>query len=319
MSELSESNESIYTVKNTLTYQNYNGDDCVHIGYGIDDHYARCTAASIASICINNSYKHFSFYIAALNLSEENKDKFAELAAEYAVNITIFEIESATLQSLPTKINLPTPVYFKLILPLLVKNKNIHTLFYIDGDILCLNNADELFEIDLGDKIIAAVPAEKGKPYFYAGLLAIDVQKWCQEDVANKVISRIAESQNKQKYPALEKDALNEILSGKVKYIDSRFNCIDVNSMSKLDIIFLHFTANPKPWQASWKVSRKCNEFNIDLYTYYESSTPWNYRIIEMPKNHAEMKYYAQCLWEHDRKKESISWYVKSLITKLQS
>ena len=52
---------------------NDNFNECVHIGYGIDNNFARCTAASIASFCENNPERKIFFHILEVNLSEENK------------------------------------------------------------------------------------------------------------------------------------------------------------------------------------------------------------------------------------------------------
>lgn len=51
----------------------------IHIGYGIDNNYARCCASSIASFCLNNPTKNFNFHIMAKDLSTTNKNNLSNL------------------------------------------------------------------------------------------------------------------------------------------------------------------------------------------------------------------------------------------------
>lgn len=64
--------ELLQSIKNTISYIHHNNNNSIHIGYGIDDNYARCTGTSIASFCINNPNKYFSFHILCSNLSLTN-------------------------------------------------------------------------------------------------------------------------------------------------------------------------------------------------------------------------------------------------------
>lgn len=111
----------------------------IHIGYGIDNNYARCCASSIASFCFNNPTKNFNFHIMTNDLSTTNKKQFEQLAQLYSVNIYIYEINIDTLAKLPTQTHLPIATYFRFILPLILDN--VDKLFYIDADIICLQNA----------------------------------------------------------------------------------------------------------------------------------------------------------------------------------
>ena len=48
------------TIKYTYSKENHY---TIHIGYGVDDNYARCLATSITSICLNNPQNIFIFHI----------------------------------------------------------------------------------------------------------------------------------------------------------------------------------------------------------------------------------------------------------------
>lgn len=299
----------------------------IHIGYGIDNNYARCCASSIASFCFNNPTKNFNFHIMTNDLSTTNKKQFEQLAQLYSVNIYIYEINIDTLAKLPTQTHLPIATYFRFILPLILNN--VDKLFYIDADIICLQNADDLFNINLKDNIIGAVPdlpwmnKKRNKAlnlrnhiYFNAGMLIINIAKWNNFNTFTKVLQAIQNEPQKFRY--LDQDALNLILTNHIQYLDTKFNCIDINNIDKKNIILLHFAAHPKPWNICWSLSPNCNEFNKNLYQYYEKQTPWSGLPPTLPRNYKEMEFYAKCLRKHKYYIKSFHWYLKYLLAKIK-
>lgn len=299
----------------------------IHIGYGIDNNYARCCASSIASFCFNNPTKNFNFHIMTNDLSITNKKQFEQLAQLYSVNIYIYEININTLAKFPTQTHLPIATYFRFILPLILDN--VDKLFYIDADIICLQNADDLFSINLKDNIIGAVPdlpwmnTKRNKAlnlqnhiYFNAGMLIINITKWNKFNTFTKVLQAIQNEPQKFRY--LDQDALNLILTNHIQYLDTKFNCIDINNIDKKNIILLHFAAHPKPWNICWSLSPNCNEFNKNLYQYYEKQTPWSNLPPTLPRNYKEMEFYAKCLRKHKYYIKSFHWYLKYLLAKIK-
>jgi lipopolysaccharide biosynthesis glycosyltransferase len=297
----------------------------INIGYGIDNNYARCCATSIASFCFNNPTKNFNFHIMTNDLSTINKKQFEQLAQLYSINIYIYEINIDTLAKLPTQTHLPIATYFRFILPLILDN--VDKLFYIDADIICLQNADDLFSINLKDNIIGAVPdlpwmnAKRNKAlnlrnhiYFNAGMLIINIAKWNNFNTFAKVLQAIQNEPQKFRY--LDQDALNLILTNHIQYLDTKFNCIDINSTEQKNIILLHFAAHPKPWNIAFSISKICNEFNKNLYQYYENKTPWKNLPLEQPKNYKEMKIYAKALKYNKQYIKSLYWTLKYFLNK---
>lgn len=261
----------------------------------------------------------------AKDLSTTNKKQFEQLAQLYSINIYIYEINIDTLAKLPTQTHLPIATYFRFILPLILDN--VDKLFYIDADIICLQNADNFFNINLNDNIIGAVPdlpwmnAKRNKAlnlrnhiYFNAGMLIINIAKWNNFNTFAKVLQAIQNEPQKFRY--LDQDALNLILTNHIQYLDTKFNCIDINSTEQKNIILLHFAAHPKPWNIAFSISKICNEFNKNLYQYYENKTPWKNLPLEQPKNYKEMKIYAKALKYNKQYIKSLYWTLKYFLNK---
>ena len=261
----------------------------------------------------------------AKDLSTINKKQFEQLAQLYSVNIYIYEINIDTLAKLPTQTHLPIATYFRFILPLILDN--VDKLFYIDADIICLQNADDLFNINLNNNIIGAVPdlswmnKKRNKTlnlqnhiYFNAGMLIINIDKWNNFNTFAKVLQAIQNEPQKFRY--LDQDALNLILTNHIQYLDTKFNCIDINSIEQKNIILLHFAAHPKPWNIAFPISKGCNKFNKNLYQYYENKTPWKNLPLELPKNYKEIKIYAKALKYNKQYLQSLYWSIKYLLNK---
>lgn len=318
----------LFNLINQKLYYNFSkqNNTFINIGYGIDNNYARCCATSITSFCLNNPTKNFNFHIMAKDLSTTNKKQFEQLAQLYSINIYIYEINIDTLAKLPTQTHLPIATYFRFILPLILDN--VDKLFYIDADIICLQNADDFFSINLKDNIIGAVPdlpwmnTKRNKAlnlqnhiYFNAGMLIINITKWNKFNTFTKVLQAIQNEPQKFRY--LDQDALNLILTNHIQYLDTKFNCIDINSTEQKNIILLHFAAHPKPWNIAFSISKICNEFNKNLYQYYENKTPWKNLPLEQPKNYKEMKIYAKALKYNKQYIKSLYWTLKYFLNKL--
>lgn len=318
----------LFNLINQKLYYNFSkqNNTFINIGYGIDNNYARCCATSITSFYLNNPTKNFNFHILAKDLSTTNKKQFEQLAQLYSINIYIYEINIDTLAKLPTQTHLPIATYFRFILPLILDN--VDKLFYIDADIICLQNADDLFNINLKDNIIGAVPdlpwmnKKRNKAlnlrnhiYFNAGMLIINIAKWNNFNTFTKVLQAIQNEPQKFRY--LDQDALNLILTNHIQYLDTKFNCIDINSTKQKNIILLHFAAHPKPWNIAFPISKICNKFNKNLYQYYENKTPWKNLPLEQPKNYKEIKIYAKALNHNKQYLKSIYWILKYLTNKI--
>lgn len=108
---------------------------------------------------------------------------------------------------------------------------------YLDGDILVLDALEELWNIDLGDAVLGAVPdyyqdsvASNGpsatsgpqvKRYFNAGVLLIHLAKWRNERLSEKALEYL------DRFPTAEysdQDALNSVCNGQWKVLEPTWN-----------------------------------------------------------------------------------------------
>lgn len=278
-------------VKNIIEYRYlYNKLNVVNVAYGIDDNYARCMATSIASFCVNNKNRNFCFYIIATDLSNNTKKNLNVIAKNFNIDIVIYEIDKRFFEDMPSVHVVSLAAYFRILLPVIVDSIDI--LFYIDADIICLKDASSFFDIKLNENIIAAIPDNKKMNkkrnnslklkqhiYFNSGVLIIDIKKWNKNRISDKLITVINKYKKIIKYE--DQDALNIVLSKKVRYISKNFNCISLKDIDVREIVLLHFANHPKPWSRYWFLNIMNNKFTKQLYSEYEKLTPWKNKQLE--------------------------------------
>ncbi len=135
---------------------------------------------------------------------------------------------------------------------------------YIDSDTILRGDIGELFDIDLGDKVVAAMADPKvtvvpefreyvdkavGVPheeYVNSGVQVMDLRKMRKLKYLQQMIDLI------QKYDAdlvaPDQDYLNVILKGQIMHIDPVWNAEPVKDLAD-DVKLVHFNLFNKPWR----------------------------------------------------------------------
>ena len=141
---------------------------------------------------------------------------------------------------------------------------------------------DMIFLMDFGGGVLARrFQAQRAKlglslqtPYFNAGLMAIDRQRWSAASVGDKVIEALR--QNPQRYPFYEQSALNELFAGAFAPLSPRYNFMGdfflLDLETKIAPIVLHFVNAPKPWEYElWTGEKRFAE----NYSAWFAASPW--------------------------------------------
>jgi lipopolysaccharide biosynthesis glycosyltransferase len=178
-------------------------------------------------------------------------------------------------------------VYLSLLLPDLLPET--HRILYLDVDLVVMRDVSELFDVDLGDRPLAAardgfisespgVPnpdqersgSPPGFPYFNAGVMVINAEIWRKERVGARAIDLLRESVPPPGY--LEQDALNSLTAGRWTELDRRWNVLSISDQLGVsepgrviggrtmaeqvrlerDAFILHFAGPRKPWDGDY-------------------------------------------------------------------
>lgn len=239
------------------------------IVFAVDAAYAVPLATALRSVAENNqSAWPLDIHVIHEGIGEETKRLiFESLPASSAV-IQWHPIATLSFASgFSTRPGVSRMTFARILLPQFLPQTCDRAL-YLDGDILVLTALEQLWNTDLGDAVIGAVPdywldsaARNGpgatggarvKRYFNAGILLIDLAKWRNERISERSLDYL------ERFPTTEysdQDALNVACDGKWKILDRAWN-FQFEPMRAIAGIALeqkpaivHFVTNVKPWK----------------------------------------------------------------------
>jgi lipopolysaccharide biosynthesis glycosyltransferase len=269
--------------------------DPITIVVATNDFYAILLSALLKSIEVNHkSGEPIHIHVIDDGISAKNVKLISETVNKDV--FTFFWHKTSTVVpkhiKFPDDISaLPLTVYMRLFAPYLIP-QDAKKMLYLDVDMIVLKDISELWNVDLGTKLFAAVQdrcatmlsrwggvpnyAELGlsanDPYFNSGLLLLDPVRWRAMDVPVKVIKVISENIKYAKWP--DQYGLNVVLVNQWLMLDPRWNAFADN---KYEDPFLVHYLNVKPIFKSYKSQPEY----FDLFHSYLKQTPYkNFKVL---------------------------------------
>lgn len=195
------------------------------------------------------------------------------------------------------EVHISVATYFRLFIANYLP-KEIQCIIYLDPDVICVNNPIEALreEVDKlidSEKIISArtehVNGEKrigvDKFYFNAGVMVIDMIKWRESSLQEKLLFNL--DKHKNNIIQWDQDVLNSFFNGDYVELNDKFNHkadSEVGGFKSEKTIFIHFMGSHKPWLTS-------GIFMKDSYYYHK-----NYQKIEKNQYHILHKWKKRSL-----------------------
>lgn len=272
----------------------------MNIIFSSDDNYSPYLAISIFSILKKNENKSICFYVLDLGISEKNKVSICEIVKLYNCKIIFESVNKYDFSNFPRTIEyISLATYARLNLTKYIKD--IDKAIYIDVDTITNGSLDELWETNIEDYYMAAcqdtfIDIEKSDykdvinlreyTYFNAGVLLINLKKWQEIDVFNRSIDWLENYRTIIKYQ--DQDILNGIFSGKVKFLNNRFNFTPserhlikngYKSKTRMPVVIYHYCGAAKFWH------KNCDHTNSQLS--YKLLNELSNKII-LPENWME-------------------------------
>lgn len=264
---------------------NHNSNNKIHIALALDKNYAVHVYALLASIFDNNKKNEIVFHVIATGVSKLEKEKLKEYILGEESDIIFYEINEEELRKkfyIHSHYSIAT--YYRLFFASLIAPE-IERLLYIDCDTIVIGDLNELYNVEMGNAPLAAVPDpilivrhELGihslQDYFNAGVMVMHAPNWREQHVSENAINFLQTNPEKTTM-LLEQDALNATLIGKWLRIDRKYNFtwlaeyLQVPTQELLkDVVIVHYITDKKPW---YFLTR--NKFRY-LYHYYLKKSP---------------------------------------------
>lgn len=131
---------------------NINYDENIDYKYILltfDDNYLNVASCLIKSLILNTSY-NLCFIVFAEHFSEETISKLEKLKSSFIIYYIDKNILNITYDE--SKHQWPYISFVRLLAPFIIEEK-MDYLYYLDGDMLCINKLDEMFEVRFNQSV----------------------------------------------------------------------------------------------------------------------------------------------------------------------
>lgn len=288
----------------------------IPIFFAVDDGYIPFLAVSIQSL-VDHASDENQYVIKVLytNISEENQRNISKYERE---NISIefvdlnYYIEKIK-DKLYTRDYYSKTTYFRLFIPNLYPQYN--KVLYLDSDITILSDVADLYNIDMGDNLIAAAPddviqtievfqdyAEKVvgvadyRNYFNAGIIVMNLDELRKFDFQEKFLYLLSTVKFSV---AQDQDYLNRLCKGRVKLFSNTWNRMPIGGdvVDRDDLHLIHYNLAFKPWHFEnilykeyfWECAKKTEYFDQILKIQSEYTEEDKFKDRESDKKLREL------------------------------
>lgn len=234
---------------------------------------------------VNYTSKTLKIYLMYVETELNNEDleyikKFVEETNKASVEPVKFDVKQ--LEGMPVTDNegafFGMEAYSRLFCAFKLP-ENMERILYLDADMICTGDIEELYNLDFEDKIWVAAPdngiQEKdlnrlGLPldykYINSGMLLINLKKLRANYTERFIVEKIRENKDILIYP--DQDFVNKIFKDEIKVVSTKYNLIAKDVRYK-DLeekpLIIHYAGSTKPWHDD--VSRFEIEYIEPYYT----------------------------------------------------
>lgn len=250
---------------------------CMTVVYNCDDAYCCHTAVSIASLLAHNAEeKEIRIYVLGNGIRPESLKKLQKTADAFGAGrsvrlIPLSDFAAHVQQAAGIAVDAGkfTITALARIFAAELLPKEEHRALYLDCDTLILRSLRPLYELELSGRL-AAMAMEpsiypqvraylglpKDAPYFNAGMMLMDLDRWRREDTAAACMAAYREAGGS--FPFSDQDCLNKALMGRVRAVSQRWNFLSNYVYQRYTALAAH-----APWfaayetRAGWRSAKK--------------------------------------------------------------
>lgn len=259
-----------------------------------DNQYCVMLAALIKSIEINaNEITPLNIFIVDDGISKANIEKLKRSTGA-PITLKFIGIKDAIndTSTLPLdSSSFPLNVYLRLFIPEFLPQQ-IERAIYLDVDMIVKRDLSELWNLPMGDNLIAAVKdrcesigsswggirnykalgLNPDAGYFNSGLLVIDVKAWRKTNLRANILKCISENKAYANFP--DQYGLNVVFIDKWLELDIRWNAYATAEIE--DPFIIHFIGR-KPIFSTYNYNQ---DYRKEFFQYLELTEWKNYKLL---------------------------------------
>lgn len=287
-----------------------------------DKKYVMPTGVMICSLCENNKNEDINFHIIYADLDEKDRNSLQNIILSYHKTVYFYKIEEKNLASinigLKNQQKLPLSTYYRLFMADILP-KNVYKVIYLDGDIVVRGSLKDLWDENVKEIGLAAVPDAKffssvnqsynqlkyspQLGYFNAGVLLINLEYWREQNVIKDFCELI--SSRKEGFPHHDQDILNYVFRQNKKFIPLKYNFMS------------EFLLQPKYRQISWEFDEEIDKSARNpIIVHYTVCKPW-IKPCDHPYRKEFIKYKSLTEWSKLSLQPDIKMGFKRFVKKI--
>ncbi|MEI0700187.1 glycosyltransferase family 8 protein [Brachyspira intermedia] len=295
----------------------------------IDNNYAKYLAVTMASILYNlEKNKTINFFILDGGISEYNKIKINNLKKIKDFNIEYITVDKSKFEKIvsSSQAHISSETNYRFIISSL--KQNLDKCLFLDADLIIDRDITELYNTDIDDYYMAAVPDQapldtfswthklnlpENYRYVNTGVILVNLKKWREDNIEAKLFENVFNYSDVLMFP--DQDTLNITLNSKVKYLSHIYNAMPVqNYVLKEEQkeafnnpVIIHWAGFMKPWRF---IEANCSHY----FWKYARMTDFYEDIIYQNANVHYIDYTNNRINELSSKKITNNWNIADFI-----
>lgn len=272
----------------------------IPIFFAVDDGYCPFLAVAVQSLIDNSSEEnHYSIKVLNTDICAENRKRIAKYE-RHNVDIEFVDLNyyiQKVRDKLYTRDYYSKTTYFRLFIPNLYPQYD--KVLYLDSDIVILDDIAKLYDMDMGDNLVAAAPDDVIRfnevfqvyvekvvgvadyhRYFNAGILLMNLHQLRKFKFQEKFLYSL----DRIRFTvAQDQDYLNRLCKGRVKLFGRVWNRMPIPDpgIRTEDVKLIHYNLAFKPWHFEDILYK-------EFFWMYAHETDYFDRIQEIRENYSE-------------------------------
>lgn len=314
--------------------------DSFNIAVGVNEKFVAPLGIMLTSLAINNPARDIDVNIGTSDISVDSVDRLKKFAERYRnISINIYHIDGETLADYVGRNN-PTAAYYRVVMAA-VLYPAVKKLLYMDVDTLFLGKIEDFEAIEFNDKTFFAVEDTlrgislkehkeelglgKEDKYFNSGVMYIDLKKWHENNISEKVIAMLHErAMGIRTFSFMDQGAMNSVTVGLWGELSDRIHLMIPVLREKYkgnllkNTVILHYAGAYKPWKYAnadefAELSKNCIE--IALFDKYKKESLWS-DFPGYKKNYTILRLISRWMMMKGEYGLFVKWFIKYLLCK---
>lgn len=270
-----------------------------------DKRFVMVTGVMLQSVCVNNTDTTITFHLIVDKSVDDSRIADLKGVVQPYKNklIVVYRVDEQNYSNMPKVQNHPTitnATYYRLDIASILPN-DIEKVLYLDGDIICRKSLMALWETDIANYAVAAVPdydeevirkldylhLSTWNGYFNAGVLLINLKYWRDHHLSGIFYEVIDKEGNILRNG--DQDVLNYVLNEKKLSLPLKYNLASGWLMVR-------------EGYDKQKYAEELQDARRDpVMVHYTSSKPWYaYHRYPHPFRSTFFKYRDQTIWKNE-------------------